>query len=282
MVKKILMGLVLICSQLNAVINLNDSRIDKRALFYKAIEQANIDLAKTLIKSGLNVNNGQYLSKALDCYFNPYYCRDCGENSLDIKKKYNDIIKLLLNAGCNVNSMSYDDCTQRCIELLPFKRLLDYDQWDSEIIELLINTGTNFNLNDDLGCSAIFLLAWYGYDAHVEPYIKLLQSNGADMNVKNNYGKTPLDYAIEGGRLEVVKALIRVGAKINEVDLDLINSLIKISAQSQQLTEIIKLLLDYSVNLQIKDNTGKTLLENAFKQACTLGNLEAIEFLQSL
>jgi ankyrin repeat protein len=279
MLNKILMGLVLISSQLNAVINLNDSRIDKRALFYKAIEQANIDLVKMLIKAGVNVNNGQYLSTALECYFNSYYH---GENSLDIKKKYIDIMKLLLNAGCNVNTMSHDDCTQRCITLLPFKRLFDYDQWDSEIIELLINSGTNFNLKDDLGFPAIFLLAFCGCDANAEQYIKLLQSNGADINVKNNYGKTPLDCAIEHGRLEVVKVLIEAGAKINEVDVDKINCLIKISAERQQLTEIIKLLLDYSVNLQIKDNNGKTLLENAFKKACILGNLEAIEFLQSL
>lgn len=282
MIKKILMGLFLVSAQLNAVINLNDSRIDKQVLFSRAIEQDNIDLVKKLIKAGVNVNNGQYFRLALEYYFNSSY-RDYGENSLDIKKKYIDIIKLLLNAGCNVNNMAYDGPnSQRCVSLLPFKEVAEQNLVDYEILELLINAGANFNLKDDQGRTAIFLLVFNGCNANVELYIKLLQSNGADINVKDNYGKTPLDYAIEFGKIEAVKVLIEVGAKINEVDVDKINRLIEISAGRQQLTEIIKLLLDYSVNLQIKDNSGKTLLENAFKQACIQGNLEMIEFLQSL
>ncbi len=97
MVNKKLIGFVLIIAQLNAVINLNDSRIDKQVLFSRAIEQDNIDLVKKLIKAGVNVNNGQYFRLALACYFNSSY-RDYGENSLDIKKKYIDIIKLLLKS----------------------------------------------------------------------------------------------------------------------------------------------------------------------------------------
>jgi hypothetical protein len=57
MLNKILMGLILICAQLNAVINLNDGRIDKQVLFARAIEQGNIDLVKMLIKAGVNVNH---------------------------------------------------------------------------------------------------------------------------------------------------------------------------------------------------------------------------------
>ena len=42
--------------------------------------------------------------------------------------------------------------------------------------------------------------------------------NGADVNIKNNYGITALIYAAEHGNLEIVKYLVEKGANVNIKD----------------------------------------------------------------
>ncbi len=46
--------------------------------------------------------------------------------------------------------------------------------------------------------------------------VDYLISNGANTNVKDEYGNTPLHYASMCGNLEVVKYLINKGADINK------------------------------------------------------------------
>jgi ankyrin repeat protein len=46
--------------------------------------------------------------------------------------------------------------------------------------------------------------------------------------------------------------------------------------------EVMKLFIDAGADLQIKDINGKTQLDRALETACEQGNLEALEFLQSL
>jgi serine/threonine-protein phosphatase 6 regulatory ankyrin repeat subunit A len=207
MVNKILIGLVLIISQLNAVINLNDSRIDKQALFARAIDQGNIDLVKKLIKAGVNVNHKLYLSMA-------------------IYKQNIDLVKLLLNA--NANKIDEENGWNA-----PLTSAVNTD--NIEIIELLINSGSDINLKDSYG-RCIF-------HARSVQTLDLLINSGADINIIDNYGRTAIYYAIQNNNLEVAKTLIVNGARINH---------------------------------------GVVNIDDLLKIACEVGNLEAIEFLQSL
>jgi ankyrin repeat protein len=98
MLNKILMGLILACLQINAVIDVNDSKIDKKALLLGAIRQNNAELVKLFVASGLDVNSSikinspsglissSYLIEALN-----YYCLD--------------VIKTILDAGANLNAI---------------------------------------------------------------------------------------------------------------------------------------------------------------------------------
>ena len=72
--------------------------------------------------------------------------------------------------------------------------------------------------------------------------LKLLVDEVVDINIRDEYGKTALRYAVENGHLEVVKYLIDKGADIN-----------------------------------VKDNYGKTALTWASRN----GHLEVAEFLKS-
>lgn len=58
--------------------------------------------------------------------------------------------------------------------------------------------------NDGNGCTALRTAAIFGeYDA-----AKLLIDAGADVNMKDIVGKTPLDYAIENGHEDIVDLLL--------------------------------------------------------------------------
>ena len=48
--------------------------------------------------------------------------------------------------------------------------------------------------------------------------VKRLIENGADVNIKDNDGDTPLHYAASGGHLDVVKFLVENGADVNAKD----------------------------------------------------------------
>ena len=50
--------------------------------------------------------------------------------------------------------------------------------------------------------------------------VKALLDKGADVNVKDNSGSTPLIYAARNGRTEVLKALIDKGAEVNAKDIN--------------------------------------------------------------
>jgi ankyrin repeat protein len=288
MLKNILMGLVLISLPVNAVIDLNDSRIDKQALFYRAIEQNNIDLTELLLKSGVNVNqvnNQGYTSLHLAI----------AKNNLDIIKmlikaggnvNFNDgsgmlilnaaihqrnidIIQILLNAGAAVNMTPFilpeDDWEGNPLKYMKplYFAISSYDDENKflKITELLINAGADVNATFE--DATLLMLSVYD-----SKKLELLIKSGADINARNNLGHTAFIYAVKGVGPH---RCISTGQKEYSCISD-----------SWSFEESIKLLVKAGANLHIKDNNGKTQLDAAFQIACAQGNLKLIEFLQSL
>ena len=77
-----------------------------------------------------------------------------------------------------------------------------------------LNMGADPNMssvhqNNGNGCTAIRTAAIFGeYDA-----VKLLVEAGANVNMKDTVGKTPLDYAMENDHEDVVDLLLNSGAR---------------------------------------------------------------------
>ena len=71
-----------------------------------------------------------------------------------------------------------------------------------DIIKLLISKGADVNIQDEQGSTPIFNAS--------EDKVKLLIAAGADVNIKNKYGQTLLDKAIDN---KMRKLLIKHGAK---------------------------------------------------------------------
>ena len=228
MINKILIGLILICVQLNAVINLNDSRIDKQALFARAIEQGNIDLVKKLIKAGVNVNHERDGWTTMMSAFQATNCKL-------------DIIKTLIKAGANINNFDGWYLRQAITNT------------DIDLVQLLLNAGINANTGD-----------------------RYLTSNAEGEQVEF-INESVLQVAVESQVLEIIELLINAGANVN-----LMNGQGNTAICYARSAEVIKLLIDAGADLQIKDINGKTQLDRALETACERGNLEAIEYLQSL
>jgi len=104
--------------------------------------------------------------------------------------------------------------------------------------------------------------------------LKLLIDSGADVNVKNKYGKTSLTIASYKGFTEIVKLLLESGADPNTQDKEENSSLIYASYKG--FTEIVKILLESGADINYKDYLGDT----SFTIALYNGHIETANFLK--
>lgn len=121
---------------------------------------------------------------------------------------------------------------------------------DTSAVKRLLDEGTNVNVTDDGGYTALNYAVWEsklatvhlllvnGADANAQPpesftplvvalgkddfgIVAELLEHGADVNLRSGLlGVTPLMAASGGGNLDVVKELLARGAKINDKDND--------------------------------------------------------------
>ena len=91
--------------------------------------------------------------------------------------------------------------------------------------------------------------------------VRILLSNGADVNKADKDGKTSLLHASSRGRTEVVKLLLKNGADVNKADKDGKTPLQGASEKGH--AEVVKLLLENGADVNQADKDGQTPLHEA-------------------
>lgn len=140
------------------------------------------------------------------------------------------------------------------------------EQENEEIFNLLIQNGANIN--------------FYALEEAVKQnsisVVKFLLSHGADVNVKDRFGWTPLhEVSRRHDRFEITKLLLEYGADVNVRTKEGITPLCFATAFNVVAT--INLLLSHNANPNVGDNNNLTPLH----VAAIHNNIEAIKILLS-
>lgn len=198
----------------------------------------------------------------------------------------NDIIKILLNAGCKLkykdNALCYYLAARNKYKLLKalIKRGLDPNircgdrtglHWAAqegclESAKVLLEEGADVNAMEEDGMTALYIAS---SEPHIE-IVKLLLSYQAEVDLTGE-GTTPLEIASIWGHYKVVKTLLEHGADVNYRDSEGRTPLFyvkvaqcKKSKSHEVYKAIEKLLLQYNADTDITDKYGITMqnLEN--------------------
>lgn len=143
----------------------------------------------------------------------------------------NNLNRLKSSINHNTNLNIINDEGQSLLILATLKDNL-------EIVELLIDSGVNVNLQDNSGNNALMVAIDNKIDFDI---IKLLIISGTDINLRNNIGDTALIIAVKkDSSLTLIEFLINAGADINIINNNGDNAL-KIASEKKY-NSIIKLL----------------------------------------
>jgi ankyrin repeat protein len=120
------------------------------------------------------------------------------------------IVKLLIDTGVDVNkraTMSDFTNTELVSNVTALNVAVQWDQ--APVIIELVKAGADVNIADDRGRTPISYAAERGYD----DCVALLVDHGADINIADKDGNTPMKLALKNGHEKVVKLLKHVEAR---------------------------------------------------------------------
>lgn len=120
------------------------------------------------------------------------------------------------------------------------------------IFDLLLAKGADVNLQDNAGSTPLML----AIGSKLKDKVVDLLKKGALVDIKNNDKKTALHYAVEENNSAAFKALIKAGADLNAQDT-YGRTPLHIATEMKK-TGAAKLLVESGANLYIKDRSGKT------------------------
>ena len=191
-----------------------------------------------------------------------------------VRSGYTERVKELIKAGTNANARDNEGRTALMVAS---------DEGRTEIVELLISAGADVNARDKNGDTALMYAAnspgyttqgayrrWIGYqnpadwaylyNVHV---VRILIDAGADVNAKDNEGRTALmiavnipDYSTDE---EHTEQLVYRGSSIYRYR-----------------KKIVRILIEAGADVNAKDNEGRT----ALKRAASTGRTDLAQLLK--
>lgn len=198
-----------------------------------AVEKNNFPVAKILIDAKAEVHHVEPKS---------------GVTLLMLAHKTSpEMVKMLLNAGVEVNTPAHDGSTA----LMSFAR----SKAPMEMIELLIAAGANVNVQDKAGRTALGAAVYFKNDALTQRLIALGAKADA---VLRSSGQTLLMFAATSSQ-DTVAALLKAGADVNARAKSGQTALMSF-AQSATDPENLRMLVEVGADLEAQDENGTTAL----------------------
>lgn len=117
-------------------------------------------------------------------------------------------------------------------------------------MQLLLEHGANVDVKDKWGRTPLHCASSEGRDITMQ----FLIDHGADVNIKNGAGRTPLDCAMRNRDIWIMRLLLDHGAKVNASSAE---GTPLHQASYYGYTDGMKLLLDYDANVNARDRHNK-------------------------
>ena len=214
---------------------------------YEAVSEGDLDLAKSLISSGADVNATNNWG------WTPLYIASVNGNS--------DMVNLLISKGANLNAQNSEGMTPLSFAVI---------EGNSKIAGLLIESDADMNYKNSSGETLLQIACENGYFE----IAAMLIDRGLSINAKNNNGMTPLHSALSSGSKGVVELLIDKGANVNIRNNDGFTPLILAASDGQK--EMVELLINKGSDLKMQNTAGRTALGLAKDH----GHTEVVELLE--
>jgi hypothetical protein len=142
---------------------------------------------------------------------------------------------------------------------------------DKNIVELLIKYGADVNAKDDMGRTPLHRsITPFGADLEI---LDLLLKNNADPNLLDNRKEPPIALAVDGQKLDIVKKFIEAGYDIN-LKLSADSTLLHFAAERGHIG-----IMDYLISKGADVNAKNVYQITPLHVAAVYGNTEAVKLL---
>jgi len=248
---------------------INKGTIDGITPLYIATRNGYEAIVKYLIEHGADINRG------INSKTTPLY--------IAARNGYENIVKYLVEKGADINKGNSEGITPLLIaKHKNYKNIVEYlEKHNSDVIDKasgdeITSLPTAKSEKEDTTLLDLQKQLITAITENNLSTIKNAVTNGANLNVKDSFGSTPLHIAVQSKNLEIVKYLVDQKANVNSKD-NSGNTSLHTAIRSGSL-EIVKYLIDQKANINSKDNSGSTPLHTAIWSK----NLEIIKYLTEM
>ena len=134
----------------------------------------------------------------------------------------------------------------------------------------LVEQGADVNAKDKYGRTPLYVASEEGHIDVVKYFVEL----GADVEAKDRFGKTPLHVASRNGHIDVVKYLVEHGADMEAKDEDGRTPLHLASWNGY--IGVVKYLVEHGADVMAKSKDGNTPLHEASEEE---GHIDVVKYL---
>jgi beta-lactamase regulating signal transducer with metallopeptidase domain/ankyrin repeat protein len=210
-------------------------------MFRKATKDGDLQTIETLLSIGFDPN------APVDGYrYRPLWYA--------ISSGHAEVVELLLAAHADPNAKASNDP----FPATPLRLALQND--NLRMAEDLVMSGAQVDARGNDGRTALYDEV---RDRQLDAIRLLIQAH-ADVNIRDNKGVSPLDYAISSSTEDSIALLLAHGARLNEPNPETGATPISEAAPRGN-AEIVQFLLQFHPDLGIPDKRGYTPLDNALR-----------------